>query len=480
MFCESLNGKCQFMRYGRYSLLVFVAILCFGNTASISPAATDNTGFKAGAAQRDVTPPVGFTITHYDRKSIGVHDPLFARALVIEDQMGSSVAIVCIDFIGAGHEACDQLRSTIRRQLGIDQTLINFSHSHSSVRLLPKRRLSDPQEPAAKWNNGVHQTILEIVAQAKAALAPVTLKVSRAPAQVGFNRRKVMSDGSVTMKVNRTGPDIPWVNVLIAENKKSHKPVAVLFEAAAHPVIVPHTSGLTSADFPGAAVARIHEKMGDNFIAMFAQGCGGNINGFPLRSSHALADKAGRELGDAVIKAIEKSVPIKANKLRLRSASTQLPSGKVPTMEIWQRWADSSKNDPNKMALLNKLKTLIERGQAPPTLRFDVYSVMIGSELCMVTMPANMFCQYELWIDDKAPFEHSMTFAFTNGCDGYFAVDKDYALGLKGGYEVNTQYLPNWGSWHTLCPEFAKHFGTPLIGTEEIIKNTVSSLWSHD
>lgn len=463
------------MKSGRYLFLVLVSIFCLFIVASRSLAATKNPGFKAGAAQREVTPPVGFTITHYDRKSIGVHDPLFARALVIEDKMGSSLAIVCLDFIGTDFEVCDKLRKTIRKEVGIEETVINCSHSHSSVRLV-----NDPAKEVAKWNDDTCKAIVEIVAEAKAGAVPVMLRSGRACAQVGFNRRKVMSDGTVPMRVNKQGADVPWVNVLVADNKKSGKPVAVLFETAAHPVIVPHKSGLTSADYPGAAVARIRDKLGDNVIAMFGQGCCGNINGFPLRSTHELADKAGRELGDAVLKAIDESVPIKANKLQVRSAHTKLPSGKVPTMDIWQKWAESSKNDPNKMALLSKLKSLIEQGQAPPMRRFDAYAIMLGSDWCLVTMPGEMFCQYELWIDDKAPFEHTMTFAYTNGNCGYVATDKDYAIGLKGGYEVNSLYSENWGDWHSLCPKFSEQFGTPLIGGEEIIKKTVASLWPMD
>ena len=37
---------------------------------------------KAGAAERDITPPVGFVINHPPRESIGVHDSLFVRGLV--------------------------------------------------------------------------------------------------------------------------------------------------------------------------------------------------------------------------------------------------------------------------------------------------------------------------------------------------------------------------------------------------------------
>ena len=55
-------------------------------------AADDNTGIKAGAAERDITPPVGLEIQHYYRKSIGIHEPLFARCLYLEDLQGNSVA----------------------------------------------------------------------------------------------------------------------------------------------------------------------------------------------------------------------------------------------------------------------------------------------------------------------------------------------------------------------------------------------------
>ncbi|MHC4104272.1 MAG: hypothetical protein ACYSR9_04980 [Planctomycetota bacterium] len=149
-------------------------------------------------------------------------------------------------------------------------------------------------------------------------------------------------------------------------------------------------------------------------------------------------------------------------------------------MEIWQKWADSSKNDPNRMALLNELKGLMERGKAPPTRRFDAYAVMLGHVWCLVAMSGEMFCQYELWIDEKAPFEHMMTFAYTNGYCDYVAVDKAYALGPKGGYEVTRLYVPNWGGWHSLCPKFSEHFGSPLIGGEGIVKKTFSYLWLAD
>ena len=108
----------------------------------------DSGGIKAGAAQRDITPPVGFEITHYYRVSIGIHDPLFARCLYLEDDQGNSVAMICTDLITASFDACDQMRAEIRKKTGIENSLIACSHSHSSAPLgplLPHTRPSKPE-----------------------------------------------------------------------------------------------------------------------------------------------------------------------------------------------------------------------------------------------------------------------------------------------------------------------------------------------
>ncbi|HUS40321.1 MAG TPA: hypothetical protein VMX74_12770 [Pirellulales bacterium] len=458
------------IRLGSLGLVVVALLVFVGFALPTEVRADEDAGIKAGAAERDVTPPVGFDITHYVRKSVGVHDPLFVRALVLQDGSGNSLAIICADLIGAGFEVCDELRSRIRSELGIQETLINASHSHSSIEL--GGRTKDPNTPLAEYHNRQHQAIMDAVSEAKSKAVPVKLSSGRSDVQVGFNRRLVNKDGHVFMGVNKTGPVVPWVNVLIAKGEKSGKPVAVLFEHAAHPVIVPHTSKLTSADYPGAAVKRIREELGDDVIALFGQGCGGNINGFPLRTTHENADSAGRKLGDAVLKAIEESEPITVEELDVRSARSWLPSNDPPKLDVLQEWIDGSQDNADRVAHLEKLRGLIDRRENPPPRRFDAYALMLGKEWCLVTMPHEMFCQYELWVDDAAPFKRTMTFGYTNGGQGYIAVDEAWKLGPQGGYEAGS--LPNWSGSGSM----SAYFGPPRVGSEGIIKNTVSSLWT--
>ncbi len=439
----------------------------------------DSGGIKAGAAQRDITPPIG--IKRLNRislrvvfESLGVHDPLFARCLYLEGDPGNSVAMICTDLTDAPFDVCDQLREEILKKTGIENSLIACSHTHSSVPLGPRGRPTSAGNQNSEWNDSTLDAILAIVQEAKQNAQPVSLRAGRAPAQVGFNRRLINSEtGHVFMGVNRTGPVVPWVNVLVADSRKSGKPMAVLFEHAAHPVIVPRTSNLTSADFPGAAVKRIREELGEDVIALFGQGCGGNINGYPLRSTHEKADDQGRKLGDAVLQAMKESTPLQSQTLSVKFAQSELPSHPLPSAELWQQMAADNKDDERRMGQLQKMRDLMDRAAEPPARRFDAYVVGVGREWCLVTMPHEMFCQYELWVDENAPFPHTMTFAYTNGYQGYIAIDEAWRMGAKGGYEAAS--LPNWGG-----QVWTEHFGPPAVGSEKIIKDTVASLWPKD
>ncbi|HDZ22850.1 hypothetical protein LCGC14_0018680 [marine sediment metagenome] len=441
---------------------------------------------KAGAAQRDITPPVGMTIDAPTRDSIGVHDPLFVRTLVLDDEAGTSVAIVCFDLIGCGFDVTEQVRRAVKEATGIEHILLNFAHQHSSRPLGARGDGTTDAEIA--WNESVHDAIVQIIAEAQAAAVPAVLRAGRATVQVGYNRRIMLEGGQIHMGDNTEGAVVPWVNVLVAEplDGARDRLISVLFEHAAHPVIVPDTNCLTSADFPGAAVARVNEVFGGDCIAMFAQGCGANINAHPLRTTHENADAAGRKLGDAVLQAVAGAEPISADKLTIRSARVDLPSQPLLSMDVWQQTVDNLEADwkrgtesgrpvdwitedvyHNMLKQLDTIKDKIERGETPEPHRLDVTVVMLGGDWGLVSFGGEIFCEYELWVDQAAPFDHIMTFGYTNGIGGYVASDEALAMGEKGGYEAGS--APCW---------WASNLGRAMaVGTEQRIHEAVESLW---
>src|SRR5271156_2077713 len=96
--------------------------------------AVDSTDFRVGAADKDITPPLGIPMWGYgprhDAPSVGILDPLMAKAIVIAAG-ADKVALVGIDL---GRGPTEAMMTSIRREIGekagIRHVLITGSHTH--------------------------------------------------------------------------------------------------------------------------------------------------------------------------------------------------------------------------------------------------------------------------------------------------------------------------------------------------------------
>lgn len=96
----------------------------------------DAAAMKAGVASTIITPPLGGWLLGPVARSTGVHDDLYAKALVLDDG-SQAVAILCLDLVGLSHAFNDELTGLIREQTQIETVLINCSHTHSSPFSMP-------------------------------------------------------------------------------------------------------------------------------------------------------------------------------------------------------------------------------------------------------------------------------------------------------------------------------------------------------
>jgi len=369
---------------------------------------------KSGTGRREITLP------EYLIGDARVHDPLFVSAFVLDDGV-TKVAVVCVDLVDP---TFPDARQHLEQQLGIDCTLINASHTHSDGR--GRRREG--------WKERVCELIGEAVEEALTNAVSVTLHAGRRPVQIGYNRyAKRFTDAIV-----------PWVNTLEARTE-GRQPLAVLFEHPAHPVMTMEGEGL-SADFPAAAVARIREELGNEVLSVFAQGCAGNINAYPVGFSvdggqHDNADRAGRTLGEATVAAMRNGVEITADTLRVKSTSITLPCN-LPSVHMWgEMVARLMRHPPGTPMLdgttdswtryLEVVRQMIEGDERPHTC-FEASLVTLGTEWCLLALPGEMFCEFELWAEEQAPFTHKMVAAYTNdGSVGYIPTDKALTLGAE-------------------------------------------------
>ena len=439
---------------------------------------------KAGAAKIDITPPVGCRLLGSGTASTGVHDPLCARALVVDDGL-RSWAIVCLDLMGLDFAFNDRLKAAIIDCAGVDAVVVNCSHTHSAPFTAPWGVESwiECCRDQSEWRDRLAMEIPAVVAEARQGAVEVSLSAGRYPVQVGFNRRMMTEDG-IVMVLNEHGQVVPWVDVLVARASDG-RCIAMLFSHAAHPVIILGSSTLISADYPGAAVAMLEQELGAEAVPMFAQGCGADINGYPDATGFENSDAAGRKLARAALKAMENAGELRAGEFRMASESMMLPCRELPSpgemralLEDAEAKLEVEKQLPGKdtgwrESQVDGLRGLLKSAEAGESvkIRMEMTAIMAGSEWAMLTLSHEPFAEYALWAGDNCPFESMMVLGYTDGCESYVATDEALSLGDRGGYEV--QGFPTYGgaAW---C--YLKR--VPLrTGAERQIKAAISGLW---
>jgi hypothetical protein len=272
----------------------------------------------AGVARIEIT----------DRAAGPVHDPCFAKALLLKNG-ATTVALITVDAVAIGNIGrigngfLATVRGALEQELGIPpaSVVVNASHCHGIVR-------ADTED-----------LVIEAVKAAAKSLVPVRVGagVGRED-RISENRRLKMKDGSeIDMRraysmprdedVAAVGPIDPQIGLLRLD-RDDGRPLAVLYNFACHPIMNPPGKG-NSADFPGAASQVIEETLGEGALAFFVQGCGGDIN--PVRykeTSHPPdAEPLGNLLGLSVMRAARKIETRASSELKIFNEFIALPRG---------------------------------------------------------------------------------------------------------------------------------------------------------
>jgi len=406
-----------------------------------SDEAASDAPLMAGAAEvaADI-PAEGTFIIGPMAKSEGQSDPLFIRALVLSDG-DTKLAVVTSDLLGFDFAYNDVLVDAIHEKTGIPkpQIMINSSHNHSSPLTIPWSTSWEAKKDKP-WHKTLPVQFAEVVAEADAHLELATVRVSREPTAISFNRRIEAVHG-MTMAPNPKGEVVPWVDSLYFKTKEGDLPIGILFSYAAHPVIVHGGSRMISADYPGFAARVIKSAMtrkgadgkkSRQGIAMFAQGCSGDINGFPLASGVDAARGAGRDLGYAVTRGLAREPNFVSGSLGFVNKELALPLQEPPSVADCEKMLARRPNNPAYQELLEYAKA-----GKPRFLRFPMQAFALGKDLCMLGMPHELFANYQLYANEVSPFKHTLVFAYTNGCEHYIALADDYKMGHRGGYEAS-------------------------------------------
>jgi len=150
----------------------------------VEPLHPHGSGLKAGACAVDITPVVG--VNHSDpifmagfdndRRATGVHDPLWARGVVLESD-GTKIALVTLDVVGYFINEVNTVRSLVDPALGFDSITISSTHNHEgpdTMGLWGDNQLSSGVDLG--YLDFVNDSIVDCIEQADAALAPAAVK----------------------------------------------------------------------------------------------------------------------------------------------------------------------------------------------------------------------------------------------------------------------------------------------------------------
>ncbi len=440
-----------------------------------SPPPTPPPTFKAGFAERDITPEVGMEMPGGYGKSYhkSIHDPCKVRASVFDDGR-SRVAIVGVDAISLRDDTVKKVREAVRVRSGIPagSILIGASHSHSSgpvAKILPGefdhaselvRHLAYDESTCANpaYLAKVETAMVDAISEADARRVEARGGVGRgSEGTVAFNRRFLMKDGRAVTHPGLGNPEIsepagpvdPEVGVVGAwDARDPNKLLGCVVNFSCHATTSP--SG-ASASYICYLEKVIQGYYGKDCVVVFLAGASGDITQVDNRSPSVYPDGerwaqlVGGKVGAEALKVLLTMEPGTLGPVEARSKTWEIrrraPSPARVEAALATVRGDKSKVDPTEWTFAKETVLLDALLKQEPAAGVEVQAVQVGPAV-FVTTPAEYFCRFGLEIKAASGFPFTFPVSLANGCVGY--VPTGDAFGPHGGgYETRLTSYSN-------------------------------------
>lgn len=420
---------------------------------------------RAGAGAVDITPkqfPVNMPGGFKANMAQGAHDPLQARALVLDDGT-TKLAMVVVDTLGVAREAADEAKAMVSKRCGIatENILVSATHSHTAP---PSNSTLGPAAAIA-YRKILVEGIAESIVHAHGVLRPAAIGVGVHPLpDEVFNRRWFLKPGKMALnpfgqmdkvKMNPgTSPDVldrpagptdPDITILSVQDAK-RKPLAIYANYSLH-YVGGSPKGMVSADYYGEFARLMPSRVaaGEDFVAMMSNGTSGDINNIPFlvarpprepfEQIRIVAQKAadtawyawksiGAHRSDARLGMIQREVPLRLRRPtaeQIAAAKTALAvkdeAGRAKLPQLAENYARS---------------TLAIAERHEETLSVQLQALRIG-DLAVCGIPFETFCEIGLDLKKRSPFPRTMVVGLANARHGYLPTPEQHKL---GGYET--------------------------------------------
>ena len=411
---------------------------------------------RAGVGRRTITPPKGVYLIGYGdrvRGNQGVHDELFATALVFDDGV-VQVAIVALDLLTINEFVVDRVRAAVAPI----EVVLCCSHTHSGP-------IASADERSSRRNRTYIDSLVDQVArairQAAAEVVPVTVECATGTCDVGINRRELQPDGSMEIGRNPDGPidrSLPVVTVwrdapndtvtdTATDTAATRTPLATIVNFGCHSTVLGPGNQLVSADWIGPMREQVDAAIGGT--TLFLQGASANVNpdlAWDTARAFAQVDEQGSRVATAVIDAIESGgAAVSVTPIRVERVDAWIPTQAAVTTDTPPKgYIEPLLHLAGLPRFLAFLAEPLLRRRYPWSPRIEArdgrwavpmrITVIRLGELALVTYAAETFTEIGMAAKSLSPAEHTMFASVSDGCISYLATESAHA---EGGYEVD-------------------------------------------
>lgn len=360
---------------------------------------TLNATVYVGIGKSDMTPPIETPSAGYaDRKGEGmqgVHDPLLAIALVLDNEE-KKVVFCSVDHLGFTYEMVQAVTHKVHAQPGLEncEIYIGSSHTHSGGGAY----LNIPfigESLAGKFDPEVTAFYVD-----QTAKAIIQANQNRQPAKIGigYGQAEHLSQYRGQWPKNITPlSDVAIIKITTLDDT----PLAVLFNYPLHPTVLKSQNRLFSADFVGYARKHLQQLLGKEIQPIYFNGAQGDI--IPLKEDNRFetCDEIGKSLAQTVA-------------------------------EIWNATATSSE-----LQIESQKEAYVFKPQATPSgiaLPLDEYKsemnvIVLNQAQAFVSIPGELSCIYDQQLKEigkELGYEHVSILGLVNDAHGYIILPESW------------------------------------------------------
>jgi neutral ceramidase len=280
--------------------------------------------FQAGVARTSLTPFWGVELTgwgyYIERRWRGIHDPLHATALAVDDGARQAI-VIALDLMVIDAPFARLTRERVSAETGLNagSILLTCSHSHNA--------------PAAGGLLGVGECdpAYEDWASRQAATAAILAWGRREPAVARCGQ-----DVLEGVSFNRTRPagQVDAHLTTFRVDRRDGSPLAIAINFAAHPTVATTLRPWdVSRDTPGDVCDGL-EAAFPGSVALYIQGACGDVNFLPEYCTPERCHEPALLLVEAAVRTLEGAAPMAGPTVATTSMTAVLPTRRWTRAEL--------------------------------------------------------------------------------------------------------------------------------------------------